>query len=163
MGKLIVAVLVVVGLAGCGSEDSAESPSGPETTLAPPSGADTASTGAPTTVAVTEATSASNCGAAMDEAEATVAAVLDQADALETLDSDVITSAFESVGQAIAVNCTDDVGVAVSRLIVFTAGERAERTVVGKAFIDSFLPGLCDLGVELTPSANIACSGAGEP
>ena len=99
----------------------------------------------------------------MAEAEATVGALLDQADNLQLPDRDLIISSFESVGRLIGTNCADDVGGAVSRLIVFTAGERSERNEVGQAFIDTFLPGLCGYDVELTPSAAIACSATAEP
>ena len=71
-----------------------------------------------------------------------------------------LTTAFQSAGQLMRIFCGEEKsGPAMSELAVWLSGEAGSRPSVSANFAEAFLAGVCELDVDLSPSARIACAG----
>lgn len=75
--------------------------------------------------------------------------------------SDSIVDLFSQAGTAMGTNCAGaEAGAALSQLIVWASDAASSRPPVSASYAGGFLSSVCELeGVDLTPSAQVACAG----
>ncbi|WP_217134556.1 hypothetical protein [Leucobacter chinensis] len=70
-----------------------------------------------------------------------------------------VETLFGDAGESMGVNCSQaEAGGAVSELILWSSKAASSRPLQSAAFAEGFLAGICNVDVELTPPAQIACS-----
>lgn len=167
MKKLILIPTLFVVLSACGSDDGPTADVESDvTTAATTAEPDTT----PAATASTEPAISADCDGAIGAAQDAVAGVMDTLDEAETMDDleavdpDEVGAAFELLGEAIGTGCTaDELDNAVSRLITFAFDEGSARSEASAGFASGFVPELCGLAQELTPSAAEACDATANP
>lgn len=154
----LILLVFIAGLAACSEPDSPNlSNSALESWLS--------STTVASTTTEPPTTTTDPCDAALAESIAALDSIFDRMDQVSTAAEvrtvgEVASEVLGDAGYSMAEGCgLDRSGSALSELIVWTSGQSSQRTRNTSAFIEGFLPGLCDLGVELTAPARIACAG----
>lgn len=105
------------------------------------------------------------CESSTQESIELLDAALDRVDRATTLTEiealpAQIDGLFGDAGRRVASSCgTARAGSAVSELIVWASGEASSRPPTSASFAEGFVVTICELDVELTPTAKIACAG----
>ena len=149
VSSFAVGVLVVLALTACSASETNGNESGGQTSSEP------------------LATLGSGlCETATSESIDLLDAALDRVERATTVDeieglSDSIVELFSQAGSAMGTNCAGaEAGAALSELIVWASDAASSRPPVSASYAEGFLGSVCELeGVDLTPSAQVACAG----
>lgn len=74
--------------------------------------------------------------------------------------SNQLNDLFFQAGENLGANCdAASAGLAVSELIVWASEAASTRPPTSASFAEGFLGSICEIEIELTPSAQVACAG----
>jgi hypothetical protein len=150
---LTVSALLVLAMAAC----SVPSPS--------PAGSQSKEKSTNVAPQPVDATPATRCETTTMESIQLIEAALDRMDRATTANeaneiTDLLTELLGQAGGDIGTYCGfQDSGWAFSEIIVWISREAATRSVYSRSWAEGFLNGVCDVDLELTPAAQVACSG----